>query len=81
MDVYSYAIVVWELLAGKRIYHDSRWTGKFAELKKKVCFEGLRPEIPSDWPLVLVDLLKRCWNDEPTLRPSFDVILKVSCSS
>jgi hypothetical protein len=38
--------------------------------------EGLTPEIPSDCPQKLVELMKMCWKKEPEQRP----VSSLSCS-
>ena len=37
--------------------------------------KDLRPEIPSDTPDKFANLMKRCWDRNPNVRPSFKQIL------
>lgn len=44
----------------------------------KLCygFQGLRPTIPRHTNPSLVKLMKRCWHQEPCLRPEFTEIME-----
>lgn len=37
--------------------------------------KDLRPDIPSDTPDKFANLMKRCWDRNPNVRPSFKQIL------
>lgn len=39
--------------------------------------KGLRPAIPKDTHPKLVELLQKCWQQDPTLRPNFSEILEI----
>ncbi|KAL2527933.1 ACT-like protein tyrosine kinase family protein [Forsythia ovata] len=39
--------------------------------------EGRRPTIPKDTHPKLAELLEKCWQQDPTLRPDFDKILEI----
>jgi len=68
-DVFSFAIVLWELLTAKLPY-DSM-TPLQAALGVR---QGLRPPIPQNTHPTVENLLKRCWEADPTMRPSFSEI-------
>lgn len=58
-DVYSYGIVLWEVINRKTPYSKL----STVEIMKCVC-EGKRPEIddiPEECPPLLVELMKDCW--------------------
>lgn len=67
VDVYSYGIVLWELLSGRQPYaHLSRLEAAVA-----VASTQLRPEIPDHWPARWVQLMQSCWHESPQVRPTF----------
>ena len=37
--------------------------------------KDLRPTIPEDTPEIFANLMKRCWDRNPNVRPSFKQIL------
>ena len=46
---------------------------------KKVGYQkpGLRPPIPTDCPSpALIELMVKCWDDDPNVRPDFIVLLE-----
>lgn len=70
-DVYSYAIVLWQLLTREEPFQDKSQL----EAAVAVSMESARPPLPSDTPGLLISLLERCWCDDPTVRPSFESIV------
>ncbi|KAL5975275.1 hypothetical protein ACLOJK_031954 [Asimina triloba] len=72
VDVFSFGIVMWELLTGEEPYADMRSEGIIAGI-----IEGsLRPEIPSWCDPAWSSLIERCWSSDPGSRPSFSEIAK-----
>ena len=69
-DVYSFGIMLWELVAFTRPY-DRMNREEFYE---KVVYGGLRPEISKKFPNDLSNLIKSCWDIDPQVRPSFHSI-------
>ncbi|KAB2635239.1 serine/threonine-protein kinase HT1-like [Pyrus ussuriensis x Pyrus communis] len=68
-DVFSFAIVLWELVTAKVPY--DTMTPLQAALGVR---QGLRPEIPNNGHPKLLELMQRCWDSFPPNRPSFSDI-------
>eukprot|EP00045_Choanoeca_perplexa_P015954 m.207958 g.207958 ORF g.207958 m.207958 type:complete len:780 (+) comp17127_c0_seq1:2973-5312(+) len=69
-DVYSYSIVVWELLC-----RQAPWSGmEAAQILFAVAAFHKRPPIPDTCPDELRDLIERCWHVTPAERPTFNEI-------
>ena len=72
VDVYSYAMIFYYIIAG----HQPWPTLPGVKAAHAAAIEGLRPNIPRDWDQTLAAMLKRCWDENPTLRPRFSNILQ-----
>ena len=70
-DVYSFAIVLWELLTKEEPYLNLNKP----DIIVGVTQNKLRPPIPTNCPITFSQLLSDSWNDNPSLRPSFNEIL------
>lgn len=69
-DVYSFAIVVWVILANKEPYENARNEDHVCQCVRN----GDRPDetaIPSETPEEMTALMKNCWNHNPKQRPTF----------
>ncbi|CAH8626425.1 unnamed protein product [Schistosoma bovis] len=79
VDVWSYGVLLWELLTGEIPYHNVDSTA----ILWGVGSENLRLPVPVTCPSELRVLMKTCWNIKPRNRPSFRQILShlnVTCS-
>ncbi|XP_010531127.1 PREDICTED: serine/threonine-protein kinase STY17-like [Tarenaya hassleriana] len=72
-DVFSFAIVLWELLTGELPY--SYLTPLQAAVG--VVQKGLRPEIPKHTHPKLAELLEKCWQQDAAQRPKFSEIIEI----
>jgi serine/threonine protein kinase len=73
-DVYSFAIIIWELLVRK-----IPWDGYNGEQIEQNVRAGMRPDVPKNDDTdqartILIDLMQACWQDAPATRPSFQQI-------
>ncbi|KAL6223932.1 hypothetical protein ACLB2K_002789 [Fragaria x ananassa] len=72
VDVYSFGIVMWELLTGEEPYANLR----SEEIIGGIIKGNLRPEIPSWCDPTWRSLMERCWSSDPESRPPFLEISK-----
>lgn len=75
-DVYSFAIILWELLERKQPF------GKISlkELLENVVEKKNRPKISNDIPNEISQLIRACWQEDETKRPDFNVIENILSS-
>ncbi|TYI95498.1 hypothetical protein E1A91_D01G002200v1 [Gossypium mustelinum] len=72
-DVFSFGIMLWELLTGKLPYEYLTPLQAAVGVVQK----GLRPTVPKNTNPKLTQLLERCWQQDPTLRPDFSEIIGI----
>ncbi|XP_074572426.1 serine/threonine-protein kinase STY46-like [Curcuma longa] len=72
-DVFSFGIVLWELLTAKLPYEYLTPLQAAVGVVQK----GLRPTIPKDAHPKLAELLEKCWKQNPVERPDFSEILEI----
>lgn len=73
VDVYSFGLILWEMVAGCIPYEDmTPIQAAFAVVNK-----NLRPVIPVDSPPAMRALIEQCWCLQPEKRPDFWQIVKV----
>ncbi|ONK69840.1 uncharacterized protein A4U43_C05F27280 [Asparagus officinalis] len=73
-DVYSFAMICFELLTGKVPFEDSHLQG---DKMSRNIRAGERPLFPFPSPKYLANLTKRCWHADPLQRPSFSSISRI----
>jgi serine/threonine protein kinase len=70
-DVYSFAIVLWEIWHG-----GVPWRGlQPMQIMRKVVDKGERPPVPAGMPSKLRELMVRAWSGDPGGRPPFQEIV------
>ena len=72
IDVYAYAVVMWEALERRRAWNMTR-----PHQLAKAVMAGKRPEITTrNAPYGYITLLRSCWHQDPQSRPTFFNIRK-----
>ncbi|KAG8467884.1 hypothetical protein KFE25_006936 [Diacronema lutheri] len=69
VDVFSFAVLAWEVFASKRAYQPLFLTAE--QIAQGVATKGLRPTLPTGWPVALKELMGTMWSDNPADRPDF----------
>lgn len=73
VDVYSFGIVLWELITGMLPFQNmTAVQAAFAVVNK-----GVRPIIPNDCLPVLSEIMTRCWDANPDVRPPFAEVVRM----
>ncbi|CAM6060482.1 unnamed protein product [Sphagnum tenellum] len=70
VDVFSFGIVMWELLTGEEPYASMHYGAIIGGIVNNT----LRPKIPSWCDPTWKSLMERCWSADPADRPTFSVI-------
>jgi serine/threonine protein kinase len=72
-DIYSFGIIMYEVISGLPPYHD---ISHDKYLAIKIC-HGLRPRFSIKVPQLIVNLIKRCLDANPLNRPKAEEIRKL----
>ena len=71
VDVYAFGIVLFELLAGTRVFSESLSPERVLQMAR----DGIRPEIPETIHEDVRKLISKCWDPSPLARPEFNEIV------
>jgi serine/threonine protein kinase len=72
-DIYSFSMIMWEFTSGIPPFNDRAHD---LQLSLNIC-KGDRPEIIENTPQCYVDLMKKCWNEDPLKRPSSEEVSNI----
>ncbi|CAB4438282.1 unnamed protein product [Rhizophagus irregularis] len=72
-DIYSFSMIMWEFTSGVPPFNNRAHD---IQLSLSIC-EGERPEIIEKTPQCYVDLMKKCWDENPLKRPSSKEVLNI----
>ncbi|OIW09895.1 hypothetical protein TanjilG_32044 [Lupinus angustifolius] len=71
VDIYSFGIVLWELITGMLPFQNmTAVQAAFAVVNRNV-----RPIVPNDCLPILGEIMTRCWDPNPDVRPPFPQIV------
>jgi serine/threonine protein kinase len=69
-DVYSFGIVVWEMVTRKAPFAGRNFMGVTLEV-----LEGRRPPVPPDCAPAVAKLMTKCWHSDAAKRPSMEEVV------
>ncbi|OEL38809.1 Serine/threonine-protein kinase CTR1 [Dichanthelium oligosanthes] len=67
VDVYSFGIIMWEILTGQEPYAGMHHGGVIGGILSNT----LRPPVPASCDPQWRELMEQCWSNEPEIRPTF----------
>ncbi|RIB09778.1 kinase-like domain-containing protein, partial [Gigaspora rosea] len=76
-DIYSFGIIMWEVLYGITISYIVNKSKNEADLQLRICCDGLRPPINKEATSCYVDLMEECWSKDPKIRPSAEKLCEI----
>lgn len=70
-DVWSYGVVLWETANPTKVPYEEC---QDYQVCSRVIDEGLRLQIPREYPQTVQQIMQACWRTRPDKRPSFQYI-------
>ncbi|RIB16492.1 kinase-like domain-containing protein [Gigaspora rosea] len=67
-DIYSFGIIMWEILYGKTISYNQKLD--MSKLGLLICYRDLRPAVNKEAPQCYVNLMRKCWDKNSEKRSS-----------
>lgn len=71
VDIYSIGVILWQMTSGEIPFTNM----KRDEYMARVVNHGYRLRIREDLPEALVELIERCWDPDPLVRPSSEELV------
>ncbi|RIA91439.1 kinase-like domain-containing protein [Glomus cerebriforme] len=72
-EVYSMSMIMWELTSNESPFSDKRHDKELAF----AILNGLRPKIIEGTPDFYANIMKQCWNSDPSQRPDSSILPKL----
>jgi serine/threonine protein kinase len=72
-DIYNFSMIMWEFISGISPFNSRKYD---FQLALSIC-KGERPEIIENTPQCYIDLMEKCWDDDPTKRPTASEVLNI----
>jgi serine/threonine protein kinase len=72
-DIYGFSMIMWEVTSGVPPFNDKAHDLK---LSLNIC-KGERPKIIENTPQCYIDLMKKCWDDDPSKRPTASEVFSI----
>jgi len=75
VDVFSFAIVMWELFHSTFPYDLALPGADAQKIMTEVVKRNVRPRVNEAVPQSIREIIHKCWERDPALRPSFEAII------
>ena len=70
-DVYAFSMIVYEIMTNIEPFKNCGMSTLISKVSK-----GIRPDLDQPIPESYKNLIEKCWSQDPSIRPSFDEIVK-----